>query len=60
MLWLKRVLLILVFLLVALATMDFMLENQQSISLQFLEMHSPSMLFFRSSSAVCWAFSLAG
>ena len=41
MLWLKRVLLILVFLLVALATMDFMLENQQSISLQFLEMQSP-------------------
>lgn len=43
MLWLKRVLLILVFLLVALATMDFMLENQQSISLQFLEMQSPAL-----------------
>ncbi|MEH6538736.1 MULTISPECIES: LapA family protein [Halopseudomonas] len=36
-------LLILVFLLVALATMDFMLENQQSISLQFLEMQSPAL-----------------
>ena len=45
MLWLKRVLLILVFLLVALATMDFMLENQQSISLQFLEMQSPLSLY---------------
>ena len=43
MLWLKRVLLILVFLLVALATMDFMLENQQSISLQFLETQSPAL-----------------
>ena len=43
MLWLKRVLMILVFLLVALATMDFMLENQQSISLQFLEMQSPAL-----------------
>ncbi|GGE45715.1 hypothetical protein GCM10007421_19910 [Halopseudomonas oceani] len=42
MLWLKRVLLILVFLLVALATMDFMLENQQTTSLQFLEMQSPA------------------
>ncbi|WP_170063041.1 lipopolysaccharide assembly protein LapA domain-containing protein [Halopseudomonas oceani] len=35
-------LLILVFLLVALATMDFMLENQQTTSLQFLEMQSPA------------------
>ena len=46
MLWLKRVLLILVFLLVALATMDFMLENQQSISLQFLEMQSPALSLY--------------
>ena len=44
MLWLKRVLLILVLLLVALATMDFMLENQQATSLQFLEMQSPALL----------------
>lgn len=43
MLWLKRVLLILVLLLVALATMDFMLENQQATSLQFLEMQSPTL-----------------
>ena len=43
MLWLKRVLLILVLLLVALATMDFMLENQQATSLQFLEMQSPAL-----------------
>lgn len=43
MLWLKRVLLILVLLLVALATMDFMLENQQATSLQFLEMQFPAL-----------------
>jgi len=43
MLWLKRVLLIIVLLLVALATMDFMLENQQSTTLQFLEIQSPEL-----------------
>ncbi|QJD57762.1 LapA family protein [Pseudomonas sp. gcc21] len=39
--WLKRVALIIVSLLVALATLDFVLENQQGVSLQFLEMQSP-------------------
>lgn len=39
--WLKRAVLIIVLLLVALATIDFMLENQQNISLQFLEKSSP-------------------
>ncbi|GAA6131594.1 MULTISPECIES: LapA family protein [Halopseudomonas] len=43
MLWLKRALLIVVLLLVALATMDFMLENQQSTTLQFLEVQSPEL-----------------
>lgn len=43
MLWLKRALLIVVLLLVALATMDFMLENQQTITLQFLEIQSPEL-----------------
>ncbi|AQZ95211.1 lipopolysaccharide assembly protein LapA domain-containing protein [Halopseudomonas phragmitis] len=42
MLWLKRAVLIIVLLLVALATLDFMLENQQSVTLQFLEMQSPA------------------
>ena len=41
--WLKRAMLIIVLLLVALATMDFMLENQQSIALRFLEFSSPSL-----------------
>lgn len=39
--WLKRAALIIVSLLVALATLDFVLENQQSVTLQFLEMRSP-------------------
>lgn len=43
MLWLKRALLIIVLLLVALATMDFMLENQQTTTLQFLEVQSPEL-----------------
>ncbi len=43
MLWLKRALLIIVLLLVALATLDFMLENQQNVTLQFLEMRSPEL-----------------
>ncbi|HDY96869.1 MAG TPA: LapA family protein [Pseudomonas sabulinigri] len=43
MLWLKRALLIIVLLLVALATMDFMLENQQTTTLQFLEIQSPEL-----------------
>lgn len=43
MLWLKRAVLIIVLLLVALATLDFMLENQQQITLQFLELHSPEL-----------------
>ena len=41
--WLKRAVLIIVMLLVALATIDFMLENQQSITLQFLELSSPEL-----------------
>ena len=41
--WLKRAVLIIVLLLVALATIDFMLENQQSIALQFLEFSSPEL-----------------
>lgn len=41
--WLKRAVLIIVLLLVALATIDFMLENQQSIALQFLEVSSPEL-----------------
>ncbi len=41
--WLKRAVLIIVMLLVALATISFMLENQQSISLQFLEESSPEL-----------------
>jgi len=41
--WLKRAVLIIVLLLVALATMDFMLENQQNIALQFLEISSPEL-----------------
>ena len=35
--WLKRAALIIVSLLVALATLDFVLENQQAVTLQFLE-----------------------
>ena len=38
--WLKRAALIIVSLLVALATLDFVLGNQQGVTLQFLEMHS--------------------
>lgn len=41
--WLKRAVLIIVLLLVALATIDFMLENQQSVALQFLELSSPEL-----------------
>ena len=41
--WPKRAVLIIVLLLVALATIDFMLENQQSIALQFLEVSSPEL-----------------
>ena len=41
--WLKRAVLIIVLLLVALATIDFMLENQQNIALQFLEVSSPEL-----------------
>lgn len=41
--WLKRAVLIIVLLLVALATIDFMLENQQNIALQFLEISSPEL-----------------
>ncbi|PKM30332.1 MAG: DUF1049 domain-containing protein [Gammaproteobacteria bacterium HGW-Gammaproteobacteria-11] len=41
--WLKRAVLIVLLLLVALATMDFMLENQQSVQLQFLEQQSPAL-----------------
>ncbi|GGC88373.1 lipopolysaccharide assembly protein LapA domain-containing protein [Halopseudomonas salina] len=41
--WLKRAVLIIFLLLVALATLDFVLENQQSTQLQFLELHSPAM-----------------
>jgi uncharacterized integral membrane protein len=41
--WLKRAVLIILLLLVALATLDFVLENQQSIQLQFLELQSPAM-----------------
>jgi lipopolysaccharide assembly protein A len=43
MLWLKRAVLIVVLLLVALATLDFMLENQHNVTLQFLEMRSPEL-----------------
>lgn len=43
MLWLKRAVLIIILLLVALATLDFMLENQQSVTLQFFEMRSPEL-----------------
>ena len=41
--WLKRAVLIIVMLLVALATISFMLENQQNISLRFLEVSSPEL-----------------
>lgn len=41
--WLKRAVLIMFLLLVALATLDFVLENQQSTQLQFLELQSPAM-----------------
>lgn len=41
--WLKRAVLIIVLLLVALATIDFMLENQQHVALQFLEISSPEL-----------------
>lgn len=41
--WLKRAVLIVILLLVALATLDFMLENQQGIQLQFLELQSPEL-----------------
>ena len=63
--WLKRAVLIIVLLLVALSTIDFMLENQQSIALQFLEFSSPQLPIssswsLPSFSAVCSAFSSAG
>ncbi|SDU14750.1 lipopolysaccharide assembly protein LapA domain-containing protein [Halopseudomonas salegens] len=41
--WLKRALLIIVLLLVALAALDFMLENRQNVTLQFLELQSPAL-----------------
>lgn len=41
--WLKRAALIIVLLIVALATLDFMLENQNSVTLQFLEAQSPAL-----------------
>lgn len=41
--WLKRAVLIIFLLLVALATLDFVLENQQSTQIQFLELQSPAM-----------------
>ncbi len=41
--WLKRAVLIIILLLVALATIDFMLENQQNVTLQFLEKASPEL-----------------
>lgn len=41
--WLKRAALIIVLLIVALATLDFMLENQQDVTLQFLEAQSPAL-----------------
>jgi len=41
--WLKRAVLIIFLLLIALATLDFVVENQQSIQLQFLELQSPAM-----------------
>ncbi len=41
--WLKRAVLIIFLLLVALATLDFVLENQQSTQLQFLELQSPGL-----------------
>src|SRR5690606_41901968 len=41
--WLKRAVLIIVLLLVALATIDFKLENQQHVALQFLEISSPEL-----------------
>lgn len=43
--WLKRAALIIVLLIVALATLDFMLENQNSVTLQFLEAQSPALPF---------------
>lgn len=41
--WLKRALLIVILLLVALATLDFVLENQQPVRLGFLDMQSPEL-----------------
>ena len=41
--WLKRAALIIVLLIVALATLDFMLENQTNVTLQFLEAQSPAL-----------------
>lgn len=41
--WLKRAVLIIVLLMVALATINFMLENQQNIVLQFLEFSSAEL-----------------
>ena len=41
--WLKRALLILVLLLVALAALDFMLENRQVVTLQFLDLQAPAL-----------------
>lgn len=41
--WLKRALLILVLLLVALAALDFMLENRQAVTLQFLDLQAPAL-----------------
>ncbi|UAW97333.1 LapA family protein [Halopseudomonas nanhaiensis] len=41
--WLKRAALVIVLLIVALATLDFMLENQKEVTLQFLEAQSPAL-----------------
>ncbi len=41
--WLKRAALIIILLIVALATLDFMLENQSEVTLQFLDAQSPAL-----------------
>src|SRR5690606_901582 len=41
--WLKRAVLIIVLLLVALSIIDFMLVNEQNIALQFLECSPPQL-----------------
>ena len=41
--WFKRAALIIILLIVALATLDFMLENQNDVTLQFLEAQSPAL-----------------